>query len=90
MTVSVEISMYSLKNDYLQAIDEFIRGLYKYPSLRVKTTHLSTLIIGPYADVMDALKQEIKASYIANGQASFVLKVLAGDAENEVNLDGYR
>jgi uncharacterized protein YqgV (UPF0045/DUF77 family) len=88
--VSVEISMYPLQDNYLQAVDAFIISLYKYPTLRVHTSHLSTMVIGPYGDVMDALKDEIFQSYQKNGQASFVLKVLAGDAEKEVNIESYR
>jgi hypothetical protein len=56
----------------------------------VKTTHLSTAIVGNYDDVFEALKSEIFQTFQSTAQASFVIKILKGDAEAEVNLDGYR
>jgi len=90
MKISVDISLYPLAENYLEPIDEFIKSLYKYPGLKVKTHHLSTMIIGEYDDVMAALKDEIFATLQNTNQASFVLKVLKGDAAEDVNLDGYR
>jgi uncharacterized protein YqgV (UPF0045/DUF77 family) len=90
MKISVEISLYPLTDEYLAAVDQFIKGLYKFAGLRVKTTHLSTAIVGNYDDVFEALKSEIFQTFQSTAQASFVIKILKGDAEAEVNLDGYR
>jgi uncharacterized protein YqgV (UPF0045/DUF77 family) len=90
MMLSVEVSLYPLADNYLPVIDRFIRSLYKYPGLKVSTSVLSTRIIGHYDEVMQALHHEIYATFTETEQASFVLKILKGDAEQEVNLDGYR
>jgi uncharacterized protein YqgV (UPF0045/DUF77 family) len=90
MTISVEISLYPLADKYVPAIDGFIKSLYNYPGLYVHTSHLSTMVVGEYALVMEALQSEIFNSLQSSTQASFVLKILKGDATKEVNLDGYR
>lgn len=90
MKISVEISLYPLADDYLPVIDRFIKGLYNYDGLNVHTSHLSTQIIGAYDVVFDALKSELFQTFQSSTQASFVLKVLKGDAQAEVNIDDYR
>ena len=90
MKISIEISLYPLADDYLPVIDQFIKGLYEFEGLKVKTSHLSTMIIGEYDLVFEALRSEIFTTFQATTQASFVLKILKGDAEADVNLDGYR
>ncbi len=89
MKISVDISLYPLQENYLHTIDAFIKSLYKYPSIRVKTHHLSTMIIGDFDEVMHALQTEIKETFTQEEQASFVLKVLKGDVVDNVNLDSY-
>ena len=90
MKISVDISLYPLKENYIPTIDHFIKGLYNYPGLKVKTHHLSTMVIGEYEEVMKALHDEIYSTLSEEEQASFVLKILKGDAVEKVNLDGYR
>ena len=90
MKISVEISLYPLADNYLPVVDQFIKGLYKFDVLNVHTSHLSTQIIGEYDAVFDALKSEMFQTFQSTTQASFVLKVLKGDAQVEVNIDGYR
>ena len=90
MKISVDISLYPLREDYIQPIDQFIKGLYNYPGLTVKTHHLSTMIVGEYDVVMNALQEQVYSTLSKEQQASFVLKVLKGDAIENVNLDGYR
>ena len=90
MKISVEISLYPLVNEYLPVIDSFIKGLYQFEGLRIHTSHMSTMIIGEYSEVFEALKSEIFQTFQSSTQASFVIKVLKGDAQEEVNIDGYR
>ena len=90
MKVSVDISLYPLSENYLETVDAFIKSLYKYPSISVKTHHLSTMVIGDYNEVMEALQHEIKTTFTEIDQASFVLKILKGDVAESVNLNGYR
>lgn len=90
MKISVEISLYPLADNYLPTIDQFIKSLYAYEGLHVHTSHLSTMLVGNYELVMHALQNEVFATLQNTNQASFVLKILKGDATAEVNLEGYR
>ena len=90
MKISVEISLYPLANDYLPPIDSFIKSLYKHTGLEVHTSQLSTMVIGEYEEVMKALHDEIFTSLEKMNQASFVIKLLKGDAKADVAIEGYR
>lgn len=78
MKVTVEISMYPLADDYLRGIVNFIEALNSHPELEVQTNPTSTQVFGEYETVMGLLAREMRAAH-EQGQASFVMKVLAGD-----------
>lgn len=85
MKLSVEISMYPLKDEYIPAIKDFIERLSKHPDLRVITNTMSTQVFGDYDLLMDILKTEMRASWEQFGRAIFVCKFIDGDlspAEN--------
>lgn len=84
MQVSVEISMYPLREDYLVAIDDFLERLHSYKDLRVETNSLSTQVFGPISSVFKTLEVEIQRSYENFGQCSFVMKVLNSDLSGTV------
>jgi hypothetical protein len=48
------------------------------------------MLIGEYDVVMEALKNEMFETLQATNQASFVIKILKGDAKAEVNIEPYR
>lgn len=48
------------------------------------------MIIGDFDEVMHALQTEMKQTFLQENQASFVLKILRGDAAAEVNIEDYR
>ncbi|SDK38308.1 YkoF family thiamine/hydroxymethylpyrimidine-binding protein [Microbulbifer yueqingensis] len=79
MKLSVEISMYPLKDEYIPAIQEFIDRLHQHQDLRVITNTMSTQVFGDYELVMDILRQEMRASYEQFGRAIFVCKFIEGD-----------
>lgn len=79
MQVTVEISMYPLDDGYLERIMDFIRALNAREGLEVVTNATSTQVFGEYATVMAALAGEMQSAHRSGGQASFVMKVLAGD-----------
>ncbi|WP_237059568.1 hypothetical protein [Microbulbifer sediminum] len=79
MKISVEISKYPLKDEYIPAIQNFIDRLNRHPDLRVITNTMSTQVFGDYDLVMDTLKQEMRASYENFGRAIFVCKFIDGD-----------
>lgn len=79
MKLSVEISMYPLKNEYIPAIQDFIDRLNRHPDLQVITNTMSTQVFGDYDLLMDTLKGEMRASYEKFGRAIFVCKFIDGD-----------
>lgn len=81
MTAAVDISMYPLKEEYETLILDFIHRLRKHPGLAIHTNSLSTQITGDYDLIMDALKQEIKTSFMENTTQIMVLKILNIDIQ---------
>ncbi|MCW8126932.1 YkoF family thiamine/hydroxymethylpyrimidine-binding protein [Microbulbifer halophilus] len=79
MKLSVEISMYPLKDEYIPAIRDFIERLDRHPALQVITNTMSTRVFGDYDLLMDTLKAEMRASYERFGRAIFVCKFIEGD-----------
>ncbi|AMX03829.1 hypothetical protein [Microbulbifer thermotolerans] len=79
MQLSVEISMYPLKDEYIPSIQDFIDRLNSYPELRVITNTMSTQVFGDYDLLMDILKREMRSAYEKHGRAIFVCKFIDGD-----------
>ncbi|TLM76699.1 YkoF family thiamine/hydroxymethylpyrimidine-binding protein [Microbulbifer harenosus] len=79
MKLSVEISMYPLKDEYIPAIKDFIERLNQQPQLRVITNTMSTQVFGDYDQLMDILKTEMHSSWERFGRAIFVCKFIDGD-----------
>jgi uncharacterized protein YqgV (UPF0045/DUF77 family) len=78
MKMTVEISMYPIRDDYLPPIKAFIALLNTYPDLEVETTPTATRVLGDYARVMQMLGEAMAASYAEFGTAVFVTKFLPG------------
>lgn len=77
MKASVEISMYPLKEGFVEYIKDFIERLNAHPEIIVETNGMSTQVFGEYDDVMSVVQKEIKTSYQQNaGIAIFVMKVV--------------
>lgn len=79
MECSVEISMYPLNSDYEESIISFIKKLRKYPFTTVETNGMSTQIFGDYDRLMNAIKTEMKNTFISEDKVVFNLKVLNGN-----------
>ena len=60
MEVTVEISYYPLATNYDLLVDEFIQQLSGNTTIEIKTGTMSSLIIGEYDDVMEALKESMQ------------------------------
>lgn len=87
MKAAVDISMYPLKEDYETPILNFIHRLRKHPGLAIHTNSLSTQITGDYDLIMDALKQEIKTSFLEETTQIMVLKILNIEIEIPSDTD---
>lgn len=79
MRISVEISKYPLDAAYGNAILDFIKRLNSYPELQVNTNSMSTQVFGEYDRVMDALKIEMKASFLKPEAVVMVIKFVNQD-----------
>ena len=79
MKLVAEISMYPLKEYYIEPIQEFIDRLNTYESIKVVTTATSTSVSGDYLPTMLLLAEEMQRSHEKVGQAIFVCKFLNGD-----------
>lgn len=79
MKVSVEISLYPLKDDFIPAIDRFLLRIHNYQELTVRVNGMSTQITGDYSSVMSALQEEMRITFEETGHHLFVMKVLKGD-----------
>lgn len=79
MDLSVEVSMYPLKDEYIPAIQSFIDRVNTYAELRVVTNTMSTQIFGEYDVLMNMMRDEMRRSYEQFGRAIFVCKFIQGD-----------
>jgi uncharacterized protein YqgV (UPF0045/DUF77 family) len=76
MDIGVEISLYPLQADYGNVIHRFLDRLNADGRFRVVSNSMSTQVFGPYDDVMDAVRRELKGTFEeSGGKAVFVMKV---------------
>jgi len=59
MNVSVDISYYPLKEDFIKPIDDFIKKLNQNQAISVETGKLSTVLMGEYTMVMKLLTESM-------------------------------
>ena len=74
MIVSAEISLYPLSEEYGSEIEAFLDALGRREGLRVEIGGMSSLVVGEYEKVMEALDQECRKVF-ARKAAVFVLKL---------------
>ena len=79
MQLSVEISLYPLKDEYIPTIQAFIDKVNEHPGLEVITNTMSTQIFGDYDVVMDTLREEMRISFEKHGKGIFVCKFINGN-----------
>ena len=80
MNTSVEISYYPLNVEYIPPIKGFIERMNKYEKLRVRTSGMSTQVLGEYAEVMKALTTEIEKSFELP-HSVFIIKIINADLD---------
>lgn len=78
MKISIEISYYPLKEEFIPTIQDFIDRMNTYAELIVQTNGMSTQIFGDYDLVFDAVKTEIKKSFDLP-HSIFVMKIINAD-----------
>jgi len=83
MIVTVEISLYPLRQDYEVIIIDFIKSLNEHEGLWVRTNAMSTHVKGEWALVMDVLKKELGTVYDKIDTSSTVIKIINDNLEIE-------
>ncbi len=81
MKVSVDISMYPLREEFCRPIIDFIERLAQNPSVTIQRNSMSTHIYGNYRDVMDTLDSEILNVLEQIPETVFVIKLIGTDRE---------
>ena len=76
MKVAVDISLYPLDAEFIPPIKDVIARLNEHDDLEVRTNPMSTQLVGEFDDVMDALRQEIGATFEKLPKAVFAIKIL--------------
>ncbi len=79
MKITVEISMYPLREKYEEPILDFIAQLNKYPNVKVTTNSTSTHLNGELDEVFRLLQIEIEQSFEKYGKVIMVSKILNAD-----------
>lgn len=89
LTVSLEISMYPLRDEFLPSIDLFLEKIHSVEGLKVKTNVMSTQVFGPFDLAFNSVQQAIKDIYSGGGQFPFVIKVLNSDV-SEMEIKDFK
>ena len=80
MPVSVDISLYPLKENFITPIDDFIASLQKYENIEVKMNSISTQLFGDYDIIMDILKREVSKTLDNEKNVVLNIKIVNGDS----------
>lgn len=78
MTVSVEVSVYPLTENYKPTVKAFIKLLSENENLQIKVNGISTQIFGQLNEVMPSLEKAIRSCFETQ-KASVVIKFLGTD-----------
>ncbi len=80
MNISVDISYYPLKEEFIPPIKNFIQRLNMYDNISANTNGMSTQVFGSYFEVMEILTKEIHNSFELP-HSVFVLKIINADLQ---------
>ena len=81
MKVAVDISLYPLDQDFIPPISDEIERLNSHEGLEVWTNAMSTQVVGEFAEVWNALGQEIGQTFENLPKGIFVMKMLNNPGE---------
>ena len=81
MTLTAELSLYPLREDYVAVILAFIEELNTHDEITVKTNAMSTQLLGPHDAVMNAVSETLKFSAERFGMQVLVCKFIPAELE---------
>ena len=78
MEVTIDISMYPNKEDFIPPIKGFIDKINCYENLKITTYPTSTVVQGEYNYAMRAVQETIAKCYEEFNMAVYVAKIIPG------------
>ena len=78
MKVTIDISMYPNKEDFIPPINGFIEKINCYKDLKIITYPTSTVVQGEYNYAMRAVQETIAKCYEEFNMAVYVAKIIPG------------
>ena len=78
MQVTIDISMYPNREDFIPPIQDFIEKINLFDNLKVTTFPTSTVVQGEYEHAMKAVQDTISACYKEFNMAIYVAKIIPG------------
>ena len=78
MQVTIDVSMYPNRENFIPPIEGFIERINCFDDLKVTTFPTSTVVQGEYQHSMQAVQQTIAECYREYHMAVYVLKVIPG------------
>ena len=76
MQVTIDISMYPNKEDFIPPIKGFIKTINTYSNLKITTFPTSTVVQGEYHHAMNSVKETILVCQQEFNNAVYVMKVI--------------
>ena len=86
MQISIEVSLYTLSENFISPIDNFISCLKKYDSIELRTNNMITQLFGEFDDIIKILKVEMEKTFKNETNSAFNLKIVNGDSR-KYNLE---
>ena len=78
MQVTIDISMYPNREEFIPPIKDFIERINRFHNLKIATFPTSTVIQGDYVIAMDAVQKTIAECYRRYHMAVYVVKIIPG------------
>ena len=76
LQVTIDVSMYPNKEDFIPPIKGFIKTINTYSDLKITTFPTSTVVQGEYHHAMNSVKETISVCQKKFDNAVYVMKVI--------------
>ena len=76
MQVTIDVSMYPTKEDFIPPIKGFIKTINTYSNLKITTFPTSTVVQGEYHHAMNSVKETILVCQQEFNNAVYLIKVI--------------
>ena len=78
MQVTIDISMYPNRENFIPPINGFIEKINQFENLKITTFPTSTVVQGEFSHAMNAVQETIAACYLEFNMAVYVAKIIPG------------